>query len=177
MVVAPAVDREGRVRRIDLHPVAGRDLPHVERRVARRHTKLHEVRLIVVQAELRAVAGSNEGARPDLELGVAVGTRIQNVAGRQRRVGLGLGPLLCARTPEGHFAVEIAHSCRRDVAGLLRGRRVGGRDRARAAHRDRQNETRYDDTSTLHVDSLGGLRFETRQSGRMFTSNVYNVAR
>src|SRR5262249_24205441 len=119
---------------------------------------------VVGQAELGGVARSNEGARPDLKLGVAVGARVQDVAGCQRRVGFGLGPLLGAGTPEGYLAVEVAHARRRDLAGLLRGRRVGSGGRSGPADRAREDEKRDDDPSIEHW-----LHDETHRSARIFT--------
>src|SRR5262249_10880101 len=93
---------------------------------------------------------SDEGARSDLKLGVAVGARVQDVAGRQRGIGLGLGPLLSAGTPERHLAVEVAHTSRRDLARLLRRGRGGRRERALAADREREDEKRDEEASAQH---------------------------
>ena len=165
VVVALALDGERRVRSIDLHRVAGRDLAHVERSMAGRHAKLHEVGLLVVQAELGPVAGAHEGPWPELHLDVAALTGVEHVAGRQGRIDLGLCPLLSAGPPERHLAVGVAHTGRRDLAGLpLGGQRVVSSDQSRAAHDHGQRDESFDDPSVRMADSLSATGFGSRPS-------------
>ena len=74
--------------------------------------------LLIVETDLGSLGGAHERARADLELDVAVGARVENVTGRQRRVDLRRSPVVGAGPPEGHLAVDVADAGGRDVRRL-----------------------------------------------------------
>ena len=120
VVVPCALDGERRARGIELEGGARGELTQIERDVARRHAELNEVRLLVVEAELRAVGCAHERPWPDLDLHVGALPGVEHVTRRQRRVELGRCPVLRPGTPEGHLAGHVAHPGRRGVGRLSR---------------------------------------------------------
>ena len=168
VVVARALDSERRVGRGDLHRVAGRQLAQVEGGVTRDHAKLHVVRLLVVEADLRPVAGAHVGPRPELDLDVTARPGVEEVAGRQGRVDPGLRPLLGAGAPEGHLAVDVADAGRRGLGGLPRGRRrILGQNECCAAHHQGEHHERADDSTCPHCQLLSAGRIEAHRVVRV----------
>ena len=118
-----ALDREDGVGSIELDGLAGRKLTKVESGQSARQPELEKIGLLVVETDLGSLGGSNERARADLDLDVAVRTRVENVTGCQGRVDLRRGPVVGARPPEGHLASDVADAGRDDLGRLrLRGR-------------------------------------------------------
>ncbi len=148
VVVAGALHRERAAGRVELDRVPRLELAQVHRGVAGGDAELHEVRLLVVEADLGAVGGAHECARSHLDLHVAGRARVEDVARGQRRVERGGGPVLRSRPPEGDVAVEVADAGRRGLRRLFRltlrrrrrgrlSRGRGGRGRARGRGRCR----------------------------------------
>ena len=117
-VESGTLDGEDRVRSIELDGVARGKLAHVQGSVSARHTELEEIGLLVVEANLGFLGGAYERTWANLDLHVPARTRIEDVARRQGRVDPRWGPVLGARPPEGHFAVNVADAGRCDFRRL-----------------------------------------------------------
>src|SRR5207237_8005806 len=109
-VVARALDRERRLRRIDLDRAARIDAAEVERDVAPGDLDLQEIRLVVHETELGVAPCPHERARAHLELEIAPVTRVELVPGRQGRVDLRGSPVRRPRPNIRDLALVIAHA-------------------------------------------------------------------
>ena len=107
-VVSGALDRERRLRGIDLHRTPRIDVAEVERDVAGGDLDLQEIRLVVHETELGVTPGSHERARAYLKLKVAPIASVELVPGRQCGVDLRGSPVLGARTEIRDLAVGVA---------------------------------------------------------------------
>src|SRR5262249_33581230 len=91
--------------------------------------ELEKILLLVVEADLSSLGGAHERAQADLDLDVAVRSRVEHVTGRERGVDLRRSPVVGTGPPEGDLAVDVADARRGDVDYLRRGRRVTRRRR------------------------------------------------
>ena len=164
VIVAGALDRERRVRRVQLDGGPWGELTDVERGVPGGHPKLDEVGLLVVEPDLRAIGGAHEDGRSDLDLHARALPRVEGVTRRQGSVELGRSPVLRARAPEGHFARQVAHPgrcglsgqayalCLRGAGRRRRGRRCGSRPQEpRTARPEADHHEKRHDPSRTHV--------------------------
>jgi hypothetical protein len=124
-----ALDGEDGIGRVELDGLAGRKLAKVERGQSTRQPELEKILLLVVEANLGSLGGAHERARADLDLDVAVRSRVEDVTGRQRCVDLRRSPVVGTGPPEGDLAVDVADAGRGDVDRLHRCGRVTRRRR------------------------------------------------
>src|SRR3989442_857793 len=83
------IDREGGVGCVQFHGATRIQATQIERDVPVRDPELQEIGLLVREPKLRVAPGPHEGPRAHLHLEVALGARVELVAGRQGGVGLG----------------------------------------------------------------------------------------
>ena len=140
-IVAGALDGQRRTGRVELHRLPGRELAQVERGMPGGDLELDKVGLVGDKPELRSLGGPHEGTRADLDLDIAARTRVEEIAGGERRVELGRRPVRGARPPERDLAVDVADAGRRGL------RRPGP---SRPADHDAQRQQRADDALSIH---------------------------
>src|SRR5262249_29884528 len=99
-VVAGTIDREGTVRRVDLHALPFGHPLEVEGRLARWNLELQEAGLERLETDLGPRPGPHERTRSDLDLEVSAFARVEVVARGKRCVHVRGGPVVGAWAPE-----------------------------------------------------------------------------
>src|SRR5207253_5728251 len=120
-VVARVLDGGGEIGRVELDRMSALQAPEVEPQVTRGDLELQEVRLDVVECDVRFASGAQVGTCPDLYLEVRALPGVQRIARGERCVDARRRPVLRSRPPERHLAVGEAQTGRRgDRRGLRR---------------------------------------------------------
>src|SRR5262249_60410078 len=111
-VVAGMVDRERRLRRVDLDDLMLVEAADIDRHVSAGDLELQKVGFLVGQAQLRVAPGPHERAGSYLQLDIALMGRVELVTRSQRDVDPCRGPVLRTGPPERDFAIDVAQTWR-----------------------------------------------------------------
>src|SRR5262249_22867427 len=160
--VTPALpEGERGLRRGDHDHGALRELRKVDPGMAGRESELKIASFLIVETQLRIVAGTNECGPADLDLRRPVRSRIEDITWCEGGIELGRGPIRSPLPPERHFTVEVAHPRRRSAGLLLRRRRTRRFPRCR---RDRLGARSPPEILRTHHDHRQHRRDDPRGS-------------